>query len=228
MIEGEQVHELRVPAARGMPAYVELSVAAEGIFTNHNQATPLPEDGGDLERFLATYGASLLCYGYPYLQYADGSIRPLFLMRAKIDDGVLYPDPDGHVKMNCSLLRDQGMDSSLMQVLAHKMADPAVPSTEKLSAIANHPDLDEGRFIPPKLGKGTSSGPVYWSTIAVPSTAVLVICTISMTNASRSNWESAGPRSEWRLRHHLEKVKQHPNQFRLWSYAATTLTYGFG
>ena len=118
------MHELRVPAARGMPAYVELSVAAEGIFTNHNQATPLPEDGGDLERFLATYGASLLCYGYPYLQYADGSIRPLFLMRAKIDDGVLYPDPDGHVKMNCSLLRDQGMEPSLMQVLAHKWPIP--------------------------------------------------------------------------------------------------------
>jgi len=103
-IEEEQLHELRVPATKGMPAHVELSVTAEGIVTNHNQATPLPEDGGDLERFLATYSASLPCYGYPYLQYANGSIRRLFLMRAKVDDGVLYPDPGGYMKVKCSLL----------------------------------------------------------------------------------------------------------------------------
>ena len=81
-------------------------------------------------------------------------IRPLFLMRAKVDDDVPYPDPNGHVKVNCWLLRDQGLEPSLVQVPAQKLADPALPFTEKLSAIAKRPDLDEERFIPRKLEKG--------------------------------------------------------------------------
>ena len=75
VIEEEQLHELHAPVAKRMPAHVELSVTAEGIFTNHNQAASLPEDSTGLEWFLATYGASLLCYGYPNLQYADGSYQ---------------------------------------------------------------------------------------------------------------------------------------------------------
>ncbi len=99
-IEEERLHELRVPAANGVPAYVELSVAAEGIFSNGNQAAALPDGDDDIKRFIAAFGVSLLCYGYPYLQYADGSIRPLFLMRVKIEDGNLCPDPKGYLKVN--------------------------------------------------------------------------------------------------------------------------------
>ncbi|MDP7547748.1 MAG: hypothetical protein QGF20_10680, partial [Alphaproteobacteria bacterium] len=108
-IEEERLHELRVPFANGVPAYVELPVTAEGIFTNGNQAAPLPEGDDDIKRFIAAFGISLLCYGYPYLQYADGSIRPLLLMRVKIEDGKLCPNPDGYLKVNCALLRDQGV-----------------------------------------------------------------------------------------------------------------------
>lgn len=175
-IEEERLYELRVPAASGRPAYVELPVAAEAVFTNNNQAVPLPEDDDDIKQFLAAYGSSLLCYGYPYLQYADGSIRPLFLMRAKVDDGVLQPDSDGHVKVNCSLLRDHGMEPSLIQGLAHKMADPTVPFTEKLAIIAKHLDLNEGRFNPQELDKGTGAGSLgrmRWCNLPILASATM-------------------------------------------------------
>ncbi len=157
-IEEERLHELRVPCGNGVPAYVELPVAAENIFTNGNQAAPLPDGDDETKRFLAAFGGSLLCYGYPYMQYADGSIRPLFLMRVKIEDGMLCPDPEGYLKVNCALLRDQGVEPLQIQSLAHQLADPAMPFVEKLAMAAKRLNLKEERFAPNELDEVTGSG----------------------------------------------------------------------
>ncbi len=157
-IEEEQLHELRVPATAGVPAYVELPVTTESIFTNNNQAAPLPDGDDGIEQFIATFGASLLCYGYPYLQYADGAIRPLFLMRVKIEDGNLCPDPKAYLKVNCALLRDQGVESLQIQGLARQLADPAMPFADKLAMVAKRLNLDEKKFDPDQLGEFTGTG----------------------------------------------------------------------
>ena len=183
-IEDERLHELRIPATSGVAAYVELPDAAEGIFTNGNRPTPLPNDSGDMDRFLAAFGVSLLCYGYPYLQYADGSIRPLFLFRVKIEDGQLVPDPDDYVKVNCALLRDQGVEPLQIQGLAHQLADPNMPFEEKLATIAKRMNLAEGRFNPLELDEYAGSGslghmrwrnrPVLASATMPPSVSALL------------------------------------------------------
>ncbi|MBT4486817.1 MAG: hypothetical protein HOC72_04720, partial [Rhodospirillaceae bacterium] len=182
-IEEERLHELRIPLANGVPAYVELPHENEAVFTNGNQATTLP-DNDDIERFISAFGVSLLCYGYPYLQYADGSIRPLFLMRAKIEDGVLCPDPDGYLKVNCALLQDQGVEPLHIQGLAHQMADTAMPFAEKLATIAKRLRLAADRFDPAKLDEIAAPGalgrmqwrnrPVLASATMAPSISALL------------------------------------------------------
>ena len=145
-IEEERLHELRIPLASGVPAYAEFPGQVEAIFTNGNQAAAMPDNDEAITRFISAYGNSLLCYGYPYLQFADGSVRPLFLMRARIEDDMLRPDPDGYLKVNCALLQDLGVEPLQIQGLAHQMANPAMPFADKLSAVAKRLDLKEGRF----------------------------------------------------------------------------------
>lgn len=157
-IEEERLHELRVPLANGVPAYVEIPGVAENIFTNGNQAVAVPEDDEAIERFMSAYGSSLLCYGYPYLQYADGSIRPLFLMRARIECGMLRPDPDGYLKVNCALLQDLGVEPLQIQGLAHQLAAPATPFLDKLAMVVKRLDLNEGRFDPQALDEVMEPG----------------------------------------------------------------------
>ncbi len=149
-IEEERLHELRVPLAEGIPAYIELPFSAESIFMNNNQAAHLPNDD-NVGRFLSTYGASLLCYGYPYLQYADGAVRPLFLMRAKIEDDKICPNTEGYLKVNCALLQDQGVEPLQINGLAHKLADPSMPFADKLTLVAQKLKLTAGRFDPKAL-----------------------------------------------------------------------------
>ncbi len=175
-IEEERLHELRVPLAGGVPAYVELPTDTETIFMHGNRAATLPDDNENIERFLTSYGVSLLCYGYPYLQYADGSIRPLFLMRAKIQDGVLCPDPDGYLKVNCALLQDQGVEPLQIQGLAHQIADPAVPFAEKLATVAKRLGLKADRFNPAKLDEVIAPGALgrmQWRNRAVLASATM-------------------------------------------------------
>ena len=145
-IEEERLHELRIPLASGVPAYAEFPGPVETVFTNGNQAAAMPDDDAAITRFMSAYGNSLLCYGYPYLQFADGSVRPLFLMRARVEDGTLCPDPDGYMKVNCALLQDLGVEPLQIQGLAHQMADPAMPFADKLAVVAKRLDLKEGRF----------------------------------------------------------------------------------
>jgi hypothetical protein len=183
-IEEERLHELRIPLANGVPAYVELPQSAELIFINGNQAADLPTYDDNIERFMAAYWVSLLCYDYPYLQYADGSIRRLFLMRAKVEDGRLCPDPDGYLKVNCALLQDQGVKALQIQGLAHQMADPNVPFAEKLQIVAKRLELAEGRFDPNKLDETMPPGargrmqwrnrPVLASATMAPSISALL------------------------------------------------------
>ncbi|MFP6748531.1 MAG: AAA domain-containing protein [Alphaproteobacteria bacterium] len=175
-IEEERLHELRIPLSSGVPAYAELPHTAETIFMNGNRAAPLPGDDDNIERFLSSYGVSLLCYGYPYLQYADGSIRPLFLMRAKIEDCALCPDPDGYLKINCALLRDQGVEPLQIQGLAHKIADPAMPFPEKLAMVAKRLGLAADRFNPAELDEVTAPGALgrmQWRNRAILASATM-------------------------------------------------------
>ena len=157
-IEEERLHKLRVPLSNGIPAFVEMPVATEDIFSQGNQPGQMPLNDDGVERFLAAFGSSLLCYGYPYLQYADGSIRPLFLMRAKVEDGMLRPDPDGYLKINCALLHDQGVEPLQIQGLAHQMADPNISFADKLMTVSKRLDLAEGRFDPQSLDEVSPPG----------------------------------------------------------------------
>lgn len=157
-IEEERLHELRVPLSNGIPAFVEMPVVTEDIFSQGNQPGVMPINDDGVERFLSAFGSSLLCYGYPYLQYADGSIRPLFLMRAKVEDGMLRPDPDGYLKINCALLQDQGVEPLQIQGLAHQMADPNILFADKLATLSKRLDLAEGRFNPQSLDEVAPPG----------------------------------------------------------------------
>ena len=108
-IEEERLHELRVPLSNGIPAFVEMPVATEDIFSQGNQPGQMPLNDDGVERF--SVGAPDLFVGrqvdFIILLPGLSSDAPAALNQALAGTEDLYHDVVGAARLGLHIIGDR-------------------------------------------------------------------------------------------------------------------------
>lgn len=153
--EEESLFDIRVPRMPGVPSAVSLPLGRETAMYGGNRELVLNTEDSDINPFVRVFGSGKLVYGFPVLAYPDGSLRPMFALRASVQGNRLTLE-DHAPRLNRGLLQEMGVGAA--EILETIEAIKGASFEQCLEHVCKLLHCDLSRFAAEPLDKGYEAG----------------------------------------------------------------------